>query len=275
MGLREKLEKKIEEKQEERRKYLEQASHYKSLAVGVEIYVQALEDALRLIPKEPEEGVEATLRPGTMLFKAREILSAKGEPMHIVDLLKALGRPNDNTNRAAVSGSISAYYRKGQVFTRPAPNTFGLVEFPVKAIDTNGKPNTALSGPPPNFGSDERTEKAVEETDIGLELETEIHGLMGVSDRRAEFSELAERWRRETRFSSSSDEQILHPAYQSIMAMGSAAVPLVLEELRERHGHWFWALHFMTGVDPVPEGANIAQARDAWLTWGREKGLLR
>jgi hypothetical protein len=89
-----------------------------------------------------------------------------------------------------------------------------------------------------------------------------------------EFAALAERWRRETRFSSSLDEKVLHPAYQSIIAMGRGAVPLVLSELESHHGHWFWALRFMTGEDPVPQGSNIAQAREAWLDWGRHKGLL-
>jgi hypothetical protein len=37
-----------------------------------------------------------------------------------------------------------------------------------------------------------------------------------------EFASLAERWRRETRFSSSLDEKVLHPAYQSIIAMGKS-----------------------------------------------------
>lgn len=91
---------------------------------------------------------------------------------------------------------------------------------------------------------------------------------------RPKFQILVDEWRRETRFSSSSDETILHPAYQTIMTMGYSAVPLVLETLEKSRGHWFWALHFMTGEDPVPEGANIAQARNAWINWGREKGLL-
>ena len=89
-----------------------------------------------------------------------------------------------------------------------------------------------------------------------------------------EFAALAERWRRETRFSSSLDEKILHTAYQSIIAMGKSAAPLVLLELESHHGHWFWALRFMTGEDPVPEGSNMAQARKVWLDWGREKGFL-
>jgi len=98
----------------------------------------------------------------------------------------------------------------------------------------------------------------------------------GTGELRKEFAALAATWRRETEFVSSSEEKVLHPAYQSIMAMGRDAVPLVLEELKARRGHWFWALKFMTrGSDPVPPGANIEGARQAWLEWGKANGYLR
>jgi hypothetical protein len=146
VSARAKIEKIIEEKKRE-------MWNWQAKINEARIYVSALEDTLRILPKDPEPGVDIDLRPGTIIYKAREILGAKGEPMHIADLLKALGKPNDNTNRAAVSGSISAYYRKGQIFTRPAPNTFGLVEYPARmqsALQLNGTPKE----PPPNFGKD-------------------------------------------------------------------------------------------------------------------------
>jgi hypothetical protein len=99
-----------------------------------------------------------------------------------------------------------------------------------------------------------------------------------VSTKRARLKQrflyLAAEWKNGTQFISSSDERILHPAYQSIIALGPSAVPFVLEELQSNHGHWFWALHFMSGENPVPEGANISQARTAWLEWGKGKGFL-
>jgi len=91
---------------------------------------------------------------------------------------------------------------------------------------------------------------------------------------RSKFTDLAAQWRRETKFSSSVDDKVMHSAYQSIIAMGRSAVPLVLEELESRRGHWFWGLHLMTGVDPVPPDANIDAARDAWLKWGRQQGHI-
>lgn len=88
------------------------------------------------------------------------------------------------------------------------------------------------------------------------------------------FRKLADQWLRETMYSSSSEEIVLHPAYQSIIAMGPTAIPLVMAELASQRGHWFWALRFLTGSDPVPEGSNIVDARDAWLVWGRQHGYL-
>jgi hypothetical protein len=88
------------------------------------------------------------------------------------------------------------------------------------------------------------------------------------------FSRLAIQWRQETRFLSSTEKKILHPAYQSIIAMGAPAVKFVLQDLKSSSGHWFWALQFMTGENPVPQDANMTQARESWLAWGRGKGLI-
>ncbi|MEJ7606338.1 MAG: hypothetical protein WKF37_08730, partial [Bryobacteraceae bacterium] len=115
-------------------------------------YLQALEDTFRLLPKdkvaEPSESADA-LRVGSNLAKVRDAIRQAGRPLHIQDLLAAVGKQTDATSRAALSGSISAYVRKGQIFTRPAPNTFGLVEL--------GKANstTPVAEPPATFGLDE------------------------------------------------------------------------------------------------------------------------
>ncbi len=163
MGLREKIDRRIEEKRNEVVSLQQKINHFQGAINAAKIYIQALEDTIRLMPKEPEAGIEATLRPGTILYKVREILATNGSPMHITDLLKALGKPNDNTNRAAVSGSISAYFRKGQIFTRPAPNTFGLMEYPVKAAQPPTPVTTVQAGPPENFGRDDENLGEIEE----------------------------------------------------------------------------------------------------------------
>jgi hypothetical protein len=91
---------------------------------------------------------------------------------------------------------------------------------------------------------------------------------------RSEFAALADQWRRETQHFSLISRKVSHPAYLRIMGMGRPAIPLLLEELRDRPSHWFVALRFTANTDPVPQGANPGQARDAWLEWGRAEGLL-
>ncbi len=93
---------------------------------------------------------------------------------------------------------------------------------------------------------------------------------------RARFRQLAERWRRDTEFCSSLTEIVLHPAYQQIIGMGRAAIPLILEELQREPDHWFWAVTAITGEDPVSPIArgHVPAMTDAWLTWARENGWL-
>src|SRR6267142_4059366 len=99
-------------------------------------YVQAIQDSMRLLPKNPSlTEDEQTLRPGTALSKTREILKAAGKPMHITEILKALNQPIDKKHRLSLSGSLSTYVRKSQIFNRPAPNTFGLIEMSALSED--------------------------------------------------------------------------------------------------------------------------------------------
>ena len=58
--------------------------------------------------------------------------------------------------------------------------------------------------------------------------------------------------------------------------MGPTALPLILERLDSKGGHWFWALQHISGEDPIsPEDAgNYEKMREAWLQWGRERHYL-
>ena len=66
-----------------------------------------------------------------------------------------------------------------------------------------------------------------------------------------------------------------HPAYRRIMGMGSSVLPLLLVELQHRPDHWLVAMNAITGEDPAPKDANFNAAVEAWLLWGRQKGLLK
>src|SRR5688572_13801905 len=141
MTFREELQKRIDKKRTE----------IATLTVRLkeaEIYAQALEDTLKLLPKEngdiPElPATSVPLREGTAIFRAKEVLQEAGKPLHINELLSAMGKPSDRDNRTALAGSISAYVRRSEIFTRPAPNTFGLV-----GMKPTEQPQQPLAPPP-------------------------------------------------------------------------------------------------------------------------------
>ena len=88
------------------------------------------------------------------------------------------------------------------------------------------------------------------------------------------FLELAEQWRKETGLLSSPTKMSKHPAYQKIIRMGGAVVPLILRELEREPEHWFLALIAIAGQNPVSREDNFEQAVEAWLRWGRGEGLI-
>lgn len=90
------------------------------------------------------------------------------------------------------------------------------------------------------------------------------------------FLRLKTEWEDNTAHLSSVTESAMHPAYQQIIGMGPVAIPWILEEMRRKPGHWFWALKAITGEDPIlPEQrGRIKQMTEAWLQWGREHGYI-
>lgn len=89
-----------------------------------------------------------------------------------------------------------------------------------------------------------------------------------------EFNALASQWRRETGMMSMIHMKAMHPAYQRIIGMGKEALPFIFQELKERGGHWLWALCAITGEDAAKPEHNLKQAVEAWLGWGKEHGYL-
>jgi len=94
-------------------------------------------------------------------------------------------------------------------------------------------------------------------------------------DIATEFARLAADWRKSRGPSSFIQDIVLHPAYQRIIGLGRPVVRHILRELQRSPDHWFWALHSITGEDPVKESdsGNLARMADAWLKWGRSRGL--
>jgi hypothetical protein len=111
-------------------------------------------------------------------------------------------------------------------------------------------------------------------SEVVLMRQPAFEALTGINV-RTEFHRLAETWRNEVLFSSSTTEIVLNQSYQRIIGLGPDVLPFILGELARSLDHWFWALAAITGHEPtgVEEGDSEG-LRQAWLAWGREHGLI-
>jgi hypothetical protein len=93
---------------------------------------------------------------------------------------------------------------------------------------------------------------------------------------KIKFEALAQQWLNETKFLSDPVRKILHPSHLKLIAMGESILPLVLREVEKMSGHWFVILNAISPENPVkPEDeTDIERLANAWLEWGRRKGLI-
>lgn len=88
------------------------------------------------------------------------------------------------------------------------------------------------------------------------------------------FADLAATWKADTRFSSSLSDIVLHPAYQRIIGLGPAVIPLVAAAMKDEPHYWFDALTALTGADPVIEAhrGSLSDMTADWLLWLSQHG---
>ncbi len=113
-------------------------------------YLLALEDTFALLSQgEGEEALdgEPAFHHGSDVAKARDWLRKTGKPKHISEILRGIGKNNDKKARVSLRSTISNYVRKEQVFSRPGPNIFGLLEFGNSVF-----PQVYSGEPPDDFG---------------------------------------------------------------------------------------------------------------------------
>ena len=126
MSARKKIERMIEEKRCE-------VEHYRNKIKEAEIYIQAFQDTLRLLPRaeiNAEAASEINLQEGSYAQKIYELLKTENSPLHIRQILNKLQIPFNNKTRSSVVGSLGPYIRSGRVFVKTAPNTFWLMGIP-------------------------------------------------------------------------------------------------------------------------------------------------
>jgi hypothetical protein len=146
MGARESLQRLIDKKQ------AELADLDMRIREG-RAYIQALQDSMKILPREAGEG-QPELRPDSALAKTREFIRNSGKPLHITEILKLLGKPTDKKNRVSIAGTLSSYARSHKIFTKTAPNTFGLIELGMNGnSEANNIDHRVIERLPPSFGS--------------------------------------------------------------------------------------------------------------------------
>ena len=113
---------------------------------AAKVYLTALNDILRSLDKVVDEENVETLRPGSTIGLARRLILDSNSPLHINDILVKLDKSGTREARASLTSSLAAYVKRGEVFVRTGPNTFGLIElghFPDSANNLE---------PPSDFG---------------------------------------------------------------------------------------------------------------------------
>jgi hypothetical protein len=95
------------------------------------------------------------------------------------------------------------------------------------------------------------------------------------------FRRLKAQWCADTMFLSDPGKIMGHPAMRAIIAMGEEVVPIILRDLQDKPSLLVWALPEITGENLAPpriDGGflkwNVDTQIEAWLRWGREKGLV-
>ena len=94
-----------------------------------------------------------------------------------------------------------------------------------------------------------------------------------IEDIEQRFRRLEAQWNADTWMLSDPAKIMGHPAMRAIIAMGGEVVPIILRKMQADTSLLAWGLPEITGENPPFEGNNDKMV-EAWLQWGREKGLV-
>jgi type I restriction enzyme M protein len=114
-------------------------------------------------------------------------------------------------------------------------------------------------------------------TDSNIPMRCPV-GSLATSGLKKRFRKLSKNWKADTCLLSNITTKSMHPAYQQIIGMGEAAIPLILEELYNGDcADWFWALTAISSENPITseQAGDIKKMSEAWIEWGKLKGYLK
>ena len=83
-------------------------------------------------------------------------------------------------------------------------------------------------------------------------------------------------WIDAIKYQSLESQQIKHPSFLRIIAIGNNILPYIFEEFSKRpFVAWLKALQAITGHDVASEAKNYKEAVELWLKWGRQNNYLK
>jgi len=161
MNVRTQLDKKIQAKNQE-------IAELETKIREARAYVQGLQEAIRMLPKDgaDETQSEQLLRKGSDMDRTRDCLRKAGKPLYIDDILSCIGKENTLSLRRSLSSSLNVYARKGEIFIRTKPNTFGLVGME----SSNDGKSSSDDEPPDDFGVMDKDDE-IQDEDIEMEAD--------------------------------------------------------------------------------------------------------
>lgn len=131
MNVKDKIQKQIAKKREELEELEAAVAVLQASITEINGVIKGFEEAIQLFPKEPtatnfEQDI-SNLRGDSDVGKAYKFIRNTGKPVRIEDIVEGIGKENTKKARQALAGQLSYNYREGRIFTRPKPNTFGLL----------------------------------------------------------------------------------------------------------------------------------------------------
>jgi hypothetical protein len=134
--MRQEIQKRIKKKQAELKSYETKQMMLQGDMEKLRAVISELESILRSLPNEDIEGAKAEREPrfGTDVYRAREALRNAGGPLHISQILQAMGEEPTKAKRSSVSSQIAAYAKANAIFESYGGNTFGLKDYGPRSL---------------------------------------------------------------------------------------------------------------------------------------------
>lgn len=84
-----------------------------------------------------------------------------------------------------------------------------------------------------------------------------------------------DKWMKQIAFTSNIHSIVENVNFQRIVALGNDAIPVILEQLREKPSVLVWAMNLITGVKISNTNLTINEASNAWVKWGISRGIIK